>query len=67
MAPVSRFLGAALVAALLFGCSSDRLARGVYEGSKARNDSLKGTPREKSKNELPSYDQYEKERNAPAR
>jgi hypothetical protein len=64
---IRRILGAALVAALLCGCTSDRLARGVYEGSKARNESLKGTPREPSGSELPSYDQYEKERKAPAR
>jgi len=57
---------AALVAALLCGCSWEQVLRGIYEGSKARNKSLKGTPMEKSEGELPSYDQYEKERKAPA-
>ena len=60
-----RVLGAAIAAALLCGCAPDRLARGIYEGSKARNESLKGTPRENPKGELPDYDQYEKERRAP--
>jgi len=62
---VHRLLGAALVAALLCGCSWEQVSRGIYEGSKARNESLKGTPMERSKGELPSYDQYEKERKAP--
>lgn len=65
MAGFYRILGSALAAALLCGCTSDQLARGVYEGSKARNDSLKGTPREQSGSDLPSYDRYEKERKAP--
>lgn len=63
---VPRILGAVLLSAVLSGCSWEQASRGFYEGSKAYNDSLKGTPREKSKNELPSYDQYEKERKAPA-
>jgi len=63
---IARIFGATLLAALLYGCSWEQTSRGIYEGSKAYNDSLKGTPREKSKNEFPSYDQYEKERKTPA-
>jgi len=63
---VHRLLSAALVASLLCGCSWEQVSRGIYEGSKAHNESLEGTPMEKSKNELPSYDQYQKERKAPA-
>jgi len=65
MAPVHRVLGAALAAALVCGCASEQLARGVYEGAKARSDSLKGTPREQPGSDLPGYEQYDKERKAP--
>ena len=37
-------------------------AEGIYEGSRAYNKTIKSTPMEKSKEELPGYDQYEKER-----
>jgi len=37
-------------------------AEGIYEGSRAYNKTIKSTPMERSKDELPSYDQYEKER-----
>ena len=39
----------------------------IYEGSRAYNKSIKSTPMEKSKEELPSYDKYEKERRGAAR
>ena len=42
-------------------------AEGIYEGSRAYNKTIKSTPMEKSKDELPSYDQYEKERRGVAR
>src|SRR5882762_3270826 len=57
--PVKRFfrcLSFALVS--LSACT----AEGVYEGSRAYDKAVKSTPMEKSKEELPSYDQYEKER-----
>jgi len=38
------------------------MSRNVYEGAKVYNESLKWTPLEKSTSDLPSYDQYEKER-----
>jgi len=47
-------------------CTSYQLPRGIYEGSRAYNKSIESTPLEKSKNELPSYDQYEKERRGGA-
>ena len=59
--PVKRFfrcLAFALVSAVL----SARTAEGIYEGSRAYNKAVKSTPMEKSKEGLPSYDQYEKER-----
>jgi len=34
----------------------------MYESSRIYNKALKGTPMEQSKDELPSYDQYQKER-----
>jgi len=51
---------------VLTACTTDQLSRGIYEGSKAYDKSIKSTPLEKSKSELPSYDQYEKERRGGA-
>ena len=51
-----------LFAAALTACSAEQDARGIYEGSRSYNKSIETTPLEKSKNELPPYDQYEKER-----
>jgi hypothetical protein len=48
----------AFVSTVLSACT----AEGIYEGSRAYNKAIKSTPMEKSKEELPSYDQYEKER-----
>jgi hypothetical protein len=51
-----------VLAALLAACSSEQVSRGVYEGSRTYNKNIESTPLEKSKNELPPYDQFEKER-----
>ena len=51
-------LSFALASTALSACT----AEGVYEGSRAYDKAVKSTPMEKSKEELPSYDQYEKER-----
>ena len=48
----------AFVSTVLSACT----AEGIYEGSRAYNKAIESTPMEKSKEELPSYDQYEKER-----
>src|SRR5207302_11253664 len=53
----------AIVSMALSACT----AEGIYEGSRAYNKAIKSTPMEKSKDELPSYDQYEKERRGPPR
>ena len=53
-----RCLSFAFVSAALSACT----AEGIYEGSRAYNKAIKSTPMERSKEELPSYDQYEKER-----
>jgi hypothetical protein len=50
----------------LSACTAERMSRGVYEGTRTYNKSLKSTPLEKSKDELPSYEQYEKERRGGA-
>jgi len=47
---------------VLAACTTGQVSRGIYEGSRAYNKSIESTPLEKSKSELPSYDQYEKER-----
>jgi len=48
------------------GCTCDRMSRNVYEGSRVYNESLKSTPLEKPKNDLPGYDEYDKERRRDA-
>ena len=55
-----------ILALLLAACSTEQAARGVYEGSRAYDKAIQSTPLEKSKNELPDYDQYEKERRGGA-
>jgi hypothetical protein len=57
---------ALLLASLCAACSAEQVSRGVYEGSRTYNKATQSTPLEKSKNELPSYDQYEKERQGGA-
>jgi hypothetical protein len=52
------FLFFAFVSTVLSACT----AEGIYEGRRAYNKTLKSMPMERSKDELPSYDQYEKER-----
>jgi hypothetical protein len=60
---ILRFLFFAVVVTMLAACT----AEGIYEGIRAYNKAVKSTPMEKSKEELPSYDQYEKERRGPAK
>jgi hypothetical protein len=57
-------LALALAAGVLSSCTREELARNVYEGAKAHNESLKSTPLENPRAESLSYDQYEKERKA---
>jgi len=52
----------AIGSTLLPACTTDQMSRGVYEGVRARDKSQEGTIREGSKDRLPDYDQYEKER-----
>jgi uncharacterized lipoprotein YajG len=47
---------------LLASCNTDQMSRNVYEGVRARDQSREGTLQEGSKDRLPVYDQYEKER-----
>ena len=54
------------LASLFAACSTEQVSRGVYEGSRTYNKATQSTPLEKSKNELPDYDQYEKERRGGA-
>ena len=53
---------AVLLAATLTACTSEQVSRGIYEGSRGYNKSIESTPLEKSRSELPPYDQYKKER-----
>ena len=57
------FLFLAFVSTAVSACT----AEGIYEGSRAYNKTIKSTPMERSKDELPSYDQYEKERRGVAK
>jgi len=61
------FLVTGFVVTVLSGCAAESMSRGVYEGSRAYDKALKSTPMEKSKDELPTYDQYEKERRGDAK
>ena len=63
MKKFSTFLFPAFVLMVLSACT----AEGIYEGSRAYNKAVKSTPMEKSKEELPGYDQYEKERRRAAK
>jgi hypothetical protein len=58
-----RFLLFAVISTALSACT----AEGIYEASRAYNKTIKSTPMEKSKEGLPSYDQYEKERRGAAK
>jgi hypothetical protein len=51
-----------ICAAASASCTTEEAARGIYEGSRTYNKSVESTPLEKSKNELPPYDQFDKER-----
>ncbi len=53
---------AALAIFLLCACTTEQVSRNVYEGTKARNESLKSTPLEQGKSPSMSYEEYEKER-----
>jgi hypothetical protein len=55
-----------LLISLIAACSTGQVSRGVYEGSRTYEKGVQSTPLEKSKNELPPYDQYEKERRGGA-
>ena len=57
------FLFFAFVSTAFSACT----AEGIYEGSRAYNKTIKSTPMERSKEELPSYGQYEKERRGAAK
>lgn len=59
-------VASSLLALMVVACSADQAARGIYEGSRTYNKSIESTPLEKSKSELPPYDQYEKERRGGA-
>jgi len=55
-----------LLVSLFAACSTEQVSRGIYEGSRTYDKAVQSTPLEKSKNELPDYDQYEKERRGGA-
>jgi len=61
MKNVARFLLIALATAALSACSAQQFLRNTYEGIRAYNDSLRGTPLEVSKDPSVSYDQYRSE------
>jgi hypothetical protein len=52
---------------VLAACSTEDVSRGIYEGSRSYEKAVQSTPLEKSRSELPPYDQYEKERRGAAR
>jgi hypothetical protein len=56
------FLVFAFAVTVFSACTTEQMPRNVYEGARVYNESLKTTPLENPKGPLPSYDQYEKER-----
>jgi hypothetical protein len=54
----------AIVGALVCGCTTQELSRGVYDGAKNRNDALKSAPPDVTSPRAPSYDDYDRERRA---
>jgi hypothetical protein len=48
---------------LLGGCTVQEISRSLYEGARARDQSLQSTPYgQSSRVPLPSFDEYERER-----
>jgi uncharacterized lipoprotein len=66
MRPMRNLLIFAFCVMAISGCTSQQMSRNVYEGARVYNESLKSTPLEKPQNDLPSYDEYEKERQSGA-
>ncbi|MGB8436325.1 MAG: hypothetical protein WCE38_18900 [Burkholderiales bacterium] len=60
--PLSWTLVVAILAALTGGCTAREISRNIYEGARAQAASQRGTAREQSRAPMPSYDQYERER-----
>jgi len=61
-----RVLASILVVASVAGCSSSEIARNVYEGGRAYDESIRGTPLEKSHTPAPGFDEYDRARRAPS-
>jgi len=62
MNKISAAIFTTLAVALLAGCASDELYRGIYEGTRARHQALK-PPAESTVDAKPlDYDQYQAER-----
>jgi hypothetical protein len=66
MRALQRTLIVAFGTVAVSACSTAEVSRNLYEGVKARNESYKSTPMERTKGEGLSYDQYERERKAGA-
>jgi hypothetical protein len=66
MTALEVLLPSLILASTLVACSGEQVSRGIYEGSRTYDKAIQTTPLEKSRNELPDYDQYEKERRGGA-
>jgi hypothetical protein len=64
--PLLWLLAAAVLAALLGGCTTPEISRNIYEGARVYDESLRSTPLEQSGAPLPSFDEYDRERRAPS-
>ncbi len=62
MNSIANLLALALTGTLLSACTKDELARNIYDGARAHNESLKSTPLENPRLESLSHDEYEKQR-----
>ena len=66
MMPMRNLLMVALGVMAISGCASQQMSRNVYEGARIYNESLKSTPLERPQSDVPTYDEYEKERQSGA-
>jgi len=51
-----------LAATALSGCGAEQMLRNAYESMRSYNKAVESTPLQTSRDELPNYDEYRKER-----
>lgn len=62
MRALLRFPVLVLAAVGLSGCGAEQMLRSAYESMRSYNKAVESTPLQTSRDELPSYDEYRRER-----